>query len=167
MNEKFNNAFTVKMAKILGYGTKDYSKNVKNLKDEVEKLFPGQKIGASTIRSWFTQGKYPRRKNVMMIAKIYNLTPDELIAPSDCQPIKPVINEEMINRFDNAIKTIIPVFKDKYIDLDSLPQIKQEIIKNVIAINNGDGLDITKRASELGLAKNKPIGNEDQSSSDF
>ena len=154
-----NTAFARRMARLLGYGTRDFPRNVKELSDKINQRFSEKKISEYTIKSWLTQGKFPQRKNLELVAEALGEDPDRLIAPEEKEEDENEVRVGfgLIKSLEEVFEKSLPFFKDKYLKLEDLPPQKAAIIKNILKIKNEMSLSLVEQATEIGLAQDKKI----------
>ncbi len=143
-------ALARKLAKILGFGTDDFNRNVKKLSDKINSSLPKnmRPINPPVIKSWIFTKKYPLRKNLVVLAKAIEIDPDVLIAREDhvAEDYPPVANlgNEIIKTLDTAFEKLLPYLQGKYIKVDDLEPEKLEIINEIIKIKGQAGINLLK-----------------------
>ncbi len=157
-----DNAFAQKIAKILKYGTKDFDNEITKLCNAIATEFPEESISEHTIRSWIYTGKYPKRKNQVIVAKVLGLTTDELISADTDQP-KPgvVMDESTIKSIESMIEKVLPLLHDKFMRIDTIPAKKVELIKKILVMNSDENISFIDHNVEMLLKverKEKDMG---------
>lgn len=153
-----NSSFAKRMAKILKWGTSDFECEVEKLTKKVNQVKKGGKpISRHTIRSWLTQGKFPKRKNIELVAQVLNKNPDELIAP-DFNQNKIEIDLAIVELWEDVLFKTLPLLNKKYLILDDLPPQKRFIIQNILQINNPHFLKMLEQTSKISVEEEEEEG---------
>jgi hypothetical protein len=153
-----DNPFARRMAKLLKYGTNDFEQSVGDLSKKIWERF-GKKVSTYTIKSWIniSQSKLPQLKNLEMVASICGYTdPFEMMAPEKAED-EITITPDIIQVMEMAFEKLLPLLDDKYIKIDTLPEEKQDLIRNILKVKAQSSLQLIKSAIKVSMDQEKEV----------